>query len=98
MYHQIIVTPATNDTTEWKQERCEVSLKLIQSMKMREEKYLYKPIVPNHTNPSLEIFQDAVKSHPFIFEKPPFPGPGDGVSVVFQDGVAALRDSDGNRV
>ena len=65
---------------------------------MREEKYLYKPIVPNHTNPSLEIFQDAVKAHPFVFENPPFPGPGEGVGVVFQDGVAALRDSDGNRV
>ena len=61
MYHQIIVTPATNDTAEWKQERCEVSLKLVQSIKMREEKYLYEPLVPNHTNSSLKTFQDAVQ-------------------------------------
>ena len=66
MYHQIIITPTNADTKEWKQERNEVSLKLVESIKKR-EKYLYQPIVPNHENPILSSFQEQV--HQLLFAR-----------------------------
>ena len=97
MYHEIIITPTKVDTPGWKEERERVSLQLVRSMKKR-EKYLYRPLIPNHDNPTLTSFQDAVNEHPFVYEKPPFPGPSGDVNIEFENGVVVLKNGKGEKI